>query len=132
VRYPLLAALLRRDDGDGVAALLDGIGDEGSLARVYTRALIGFRRCGANHPEVEALGRGALAANPYVPMLLILGSPLSRPHLYAAMGGPDDAADFVLHYGEAWRATRGAVSWIVDLAGLEPPPASTSGSKTRR
>jgi hypothetical protein len=131
-RYPLLAALLRRNDGDGVAALLEAIGEEGSLAWVYTRALLGFRTHGGDHPEVEALGRGALAANPYVPMLLILGSPLSRPHLYSAMGGPDDAADFVLHYGEAWRATRGAVSWIADLAGLEPPPAPTSGSKPRR
>ncbi len=124
VRYPLLAALLRLDDDEGVATLLEAIGEEGSLAWVYTRALIGFRRRGGDHPEVEALGRGALAANPYVPTLLTLGSPVSRPALFVAMGGPDDAADFVLHYGDAWRATLGAVAWLV---GLARPEAAAGG-----
>jgi hypothetical protein len=132
VRYPLLAALLRRADDDGVVALLEAIGEEGSLAWVYTRALMAFRKHGGDHPEVEALGRAALAANPYVPILLASGLPLSQPHLNSAMGGPEDAADFVLHYGDAWRATPGAAPWIADLAGLELPPAEKRRSKPRR
>jgi len=131
-RYPLLAALLRQDDNDGVAALLQAIGEEGSLAWVYTRALMAFRRRGGDHPEVEALGRAALAANPHVPALLASGLPVSRPHLHSEMGGPEDAADFVLDYGDAWRSTRGAVLWIAQLAGLELPPAAGKRSKPRR
>ena len=131
-RYPLLAALLRQDDDDGVATLLAAIGEEGSLAWVYTRALMAFRRDGGDHPEVDALGQWALAANPHVPRLLASGVPLSRPHLYSAMGGPEDAAAFVLHYGDAWRATLGAVPWIANLAGLElPPPGGRRSRKPR-
>jgi tetratricopeptide (TPR) repeat protein len=130
-RYPLLAALLRRDDKDSVAALLETIGEEGSLAWVYTRALMAFRGRGDDHPEVEALGRAALAANPHVPTLLASGLPLSRPHPHSAMGGPEDAADFVLHYGGSWRETPGAVKWIADLAGFELPPAGKRRSKPR-
>jgi tetratricopeptide (TPR) repeat protein len=130
-RYPLLAALLRKGDDDGVATLLEAIGEEGSLAWVYTRALMAFRRHGGDHPEVAELGRGALAANPYVPKLLASGLHLSRPHLHSAMGGPEDAASFVLHYGDAWRATPGAASWIVELAGVEWWPARGKPSKPR-
>jgi tetratricopeptide (TPR) repeat protein len=118
VRYRLLAALLRRNDDDGVASLLETIDEEGSLAWVYTRALMAFRKYGGDRPEVAELGQRALAANPHVPVLLVSSLPLSRPHLHSAMGGPEDAADFVLHYGGAWRATPGAVAWIAQLARL--------------
>lgn len=126
-RYPLLAALWRQGDDVGVAQLLESIGDEGSAAWAYSRALTAFRRRGAAGAETEPLGRLALAANPHVPKLLALDLPLSEPNLEAAMGGPEEAADFVLRYGGAWRVTEGAVAWILGLAADE---ARTDSHKT--
>jgi len=124
VRYMLLAALLRGDDIAGAKKLLASYGRDGGTDWVYTRVLLAYRDGNAATPATGRLVRDALMTNGWVAGILCRRErPVFRDDGYITVGGPDEATDHVVHFGEAWRKTPGAVAWLESLAFPSAPPA---------
>ncbi len=118
MRYVLMAALLQRMDFDAVRALLDRYGDEDSMQFSLTRALLLFREGG----DAQACVAQATEWNKHVVPMLTGQVALIRPDLdMMIVGGPDEAAQYVIEYGSAWRKTDGALGWLAKAAADLPP-----------
>lgn len=112
IRYVLAGHLLERNDMAALKELLAQYQDDGSAMWLYTQALVAFRE---KRPDADRLAQEACRANAHVPRILA-GSrrPVSTSHGYITMGGEDEASDYVADNGEAWRATPGAIEWLVE------------------
>ncbi|MBV8457386.1 MAG: tetratricopeptide repeat protein [Acetobacteraceae bacterium] len=121
IRYLLLACLLRRDDEEGVKALLSSYGDEWSAQWLYTRALMAYRDGKAADAETLKLVREAWSVNEHVPGILAGNRPpVVSTSSFVTLGGADEATEYVHECGPAWKATPGAVAWLIGLVANLP------------
>ena len=51
---------------------------------------------------------------------------------YVTMGGPDEATDYVLEFGKAWKDTPGAIAWLLDTAGSAMPKHTRAKKHTTK
>ena len=118
IRYLLLAALVRRDAVPEVRKLLSSYVDDGSANWVYTQALMAFREGAATRPATLKLLKDARASNTHVAGILAgTKPPVFNNSGYITMGGADEATDYVMEFGKAWKDTPGAIAWLVDAIG---------------
>lgn len=122
VRYPLVLALLERGDDAELRDLLDRYADDAGIAMTYTRALVAFRD---RDPQAPDLVADAMRSNHHVPAILS-GAKRGKPSTneLLMMGGADEATWYVSEAGNAWRATDGAVAWLVELAASVRPDST--------
>ncbi|MDR3531931.1 MAG: hypothetical protein P4L90_15455 [Rhodopila sp.] len=122
IRYVLAALLLGRDDVAALKELLAAYEEDGSAVWCYTRALLAFRDGGASGEEALKLAQLAWHSNEHVPGILAGKKPaLLSPSGFITVGGPDEAADYVLMFGPAWRRTEGAIAWLTAVTSALPP-----------
>jgi len=109
IRYVLATGLLRLDRTQELKELLNEY-DEGSCDFAYTKALLAYRD---GDDEAEELARYAWNCNRHVPG--ILSGRVARAKLggYITVGGEDEATTYIDENGFAWKATPGAVAWLV-------------------
>jgi tetratricopeptide (TPR) repeat protein len=118
IRYLLATALLAREDIAGLKVLLNQYEEDGSAAWVYTLALIAYRE---QDPRCSEIVQEAWESNLHVPAMLAGFKRLTPSRDgYISMGGEDEATAYVEENGAAWRATPGAIEWLVERsAGLK-------------
>jgi tetratricopeptide (TPR) repeat protein len=112
-RYVLLNWLLMLDAPDQIEALLAQYDDDVSAVWTYGRALNAFRREGDTH-DSRRLRANARKWNPHVPAYLSGKRRLPRelPELIG-MGDESEAIACASEQMAAWRATPGALDWLV-------------------
>jgi tetratricopeptide (TPR) repeat protein len=121
IRYVLLACMLRRDDREGVKALLSSYGDEWSVHWLYTRALVAYRDGKAAEPATLKLVQEAWSVNEHVPGILAGNQPPAvSASSFVTLGGADEATEYVHECGPAWKATPGAIAWLTALVANLP------------
>ena len=112
IRHVLAGHLLARND---IAALKELIGryeEDNDATWLYTRVLLAFRQ---NDAEAGQLAEAAWHSNRHVPGVLSgRTAPVRSVDGYITMGGEDEAAEYVAQNGALWRATPGAVEWLVE------------------
>ncbi|MFQ5702303.1 MAG: hypothetical protein ACE5HU_10720, partial [Acidobacteriota bacterium] len=112
LRYRLIPALLELGRDEEALRLLERFDDEGSAIIRYCRALLEFRRAG-DAPSARGRLANALQANAHVPKYL-LGRKTIPPRLpeVFSYGGEDEAVLCVLEIRDAWKRSRGALTWL--------------------
>jgi tetratricopeptide (TPR) repeat protein len=110
VRYTLLPQLLRTGRDVEAARLLKQY-DEESANWAYAQALLAFRLSGPSAAAKRELHR-ALRINRHVPELLASGGAIPTPPHYA-IGSIEEAFCCAVELRAAYRATAGAVEWIL-------------------
>lgn len=119
VRYSLVLALLRHGGDEEIRDLLDRYDDDAGIVVTYTRTLLAFRD---RKPDASDLLAEAVRSNRHVPAVLTRTKRgKSSTNGLLTMGGVDEATWYVREAGDAWRATDGAVGWLVELAATVPP-----------
>lgn len=117
IRYLLAAALMKAGERVALAKLFKKYKTDCCADWLYSRALLAFQE-GGESEEANTLALQALQSNTHVPAMLA-GKTKAKPNMmsgYVTMGGADEAASYVEHWGEAWRATEGAVAWLKRIA----------------
>ncbi len=116
IRYLLAATLMQQEDFAALKALFKKYKDDSSAEWLYSRALIAFRDAGESE-AANVLGLKALHANAHVAAALA-GKSKSKPRKddYITMGGVDEAAYYLEHWGKAWRSTDGAIDWLLRIS----------------
>lgn len=119
IRYLLAGYLLALGLTAALKQLLGQFEDDGTAMWLYTRALLAFRE---ESPEADSLAGAAWSENSYVPEILSGRRPLvaSRDG-YVTLGGEDEAGEYVRDNGAAWRATPGAIEWLVRVTSAMVP-----------
>jgi tetratricopeptide (TPR) repeat protein len=113
VRYAFLNALLLTRREDEVETLLRQFEDEPTALWQYGQCLWTFRREGDSPASRQRL-RAALRSNRHVPDYLGGGREWAGPSPASyAMRSREEAVICVEELGEAWRATPGAMDWLV-------------------
>lgn len=106
--------LLEQGELDKLEQLLRSYPDEPSATWRYSWTLLSFRREGGS---VAAWGylSAALKRNAFVPDYLLGKRTLPKTiSVQQQAGGRGEAQDYVRGYGQAWRATPGALDWLRD------------------
>jgi tetratricopeptide (TPR) repeat protein len=112
VRYLLLEELVVAGRDDEAVALLQRYPDDVAAEWRFTWALIDFRQ--GRLEDADRRLAAALDYNPAVALMVAAGEgPLPMVGPTARLGGPDEAAGYAEAFGDAWRATPGAVEWLV-------------------
>jgi tetratricopeptide (TPR) repeat protein len=132
IRDVLAALLLKRQDIAALKELLAAYEEDGSVVWTYTQALLAFRDGGVSDENALKLAQKAWKANEYVPGLLAARKPATPGRGgFMLVGGPDEAACYVLEFGAAWHTTDGAVAWLTNVtAALPPKPRPAFGPKS--
>ncbi len=121
VRYSLVDLLLDLDRDDDVIELLKQYKGDWTAVWQYTRALLKFRRYGASDKAVRAL-REALSQNPHVPPYLTGHQRIpNRLPEYMGLGDEREAVHYAAAHLNHWRRTPGAVEWLKERVGAQPP-----------
>jgi tetratricopeptide (TPR) repeat protein len=110
VRYLALAWYPVLDNWKRVEKILAAYSEDNGLECSYARCLDAFR---CKREPLTYLEQ-AIAANPYVPDLL-LGEkrrPPDRSDGYVTLGSPDHAQSYVDDNRDAWNAVPGALAWL--------------------
>lgn len=115
IRYVLLAWLLRIHDDAGVNEILR-VHDDGSTFMSYTKALMAFRKS-ADSSRARRAAIAAWECNQHVAKLLLSNSVRYEDSGYYSLGHEDEAAYYVMEYGQAWKQTSGAVDWLFEVTG---------------
>lgn len=112
IRYLLMPCLIELGRDDEAEELYGNFADEDSASRLYSRALLDFRREG-DSPAAERALRNALEFNPYVPEYIT-----GRCHLPkvipddSSLGDREEAVVYASENLPAWKATRGGREWM--------------------
>lgn len=114
IRYVLLNCLLERGDMRAVKRLLAQYKGECSTQWCYTRLLLAYRDGKTATKATQTLVKEAWAENPHVPDILA-GTAKPRPSKDGLMvvGSPEEATNYIDGCGDAWRATPGAIDWLM-------------------
>lgn len=113
IRYVLAGHLLDLGDTVALKKLIKKYAEDGSAAWLYTQALLAFQDKDA---DADQIAKDAWQANDHVPAVLAGTQPLvTSRNGYITMGGKDEAAYYVEEYGDAWKATPGAVEWLASV-----------------
>lgn len=87
---------------------------------------------GVTLEDVREFAAAAVDYNPAVALMVAAGKgPLSMVGPTVRLGGPDEAAGYAEAFGDAWRATPGAVEWLVHT-GVARVRRAPKGPKGRR
>ena len=122
IRDLLAACLLAIGDDAGLARLLQHYAEDAGTTWCYTKTLLSFRTGGDGKPARARLAE-ALESNAHVPAYLAGDKKVPRAlPAYVTSGGEDEAAEYARAYGMAWKATPGAVEWLVLASGKQVPP----------
>jgi tetratricopeptide (TPR) repeat protein len=118
IRYVLANCLLRENDDQALAKLLDQYKDDAMAEWLYTRALMLFRREGAGRKANAAL-RKALKQNQFVPAYLLGKKRLPRqlPD-YIGFGDENEAVSYTAGARDQWLKIPGALEWLSSEAGI--------------
>ena len=117
IRYILAVCLLEDKRDDELEKLLSLNANDGMAMLKYARALLAFRREGANREAARYLQQ-AVKANPHVPAY-ILGQkriPKERPP-HIDWGGEREAAYVAAEIKHIWWQEDGAIHWLCNNAG---------------
>jgi tetratricopeptide (TPR) repeat protein len=119
IRYQFAGCLFEANCDEELEKHLIDHGDDHSAALLYTRALLLFRRHGANNLATQALLK-AYQANFYVPLFLsdVVEMP-DEPPMSIGYGDDSEAIAYVMDSDYMWAGTPGAMSWMADM--LEAP-----------
>jgi hypothetical protein len=120
--------LVRTGRDDEALALMRQYPDDVAAEWQFTWALVDFRQ--GRLEEADKRLAAALDYNPAVPLMLAAGKgPLPMPGPTVMLGGPDEAAGYAEAFGDAWRATPGAVEWLMraGIAQARRPPKGRRG-----
>lgn len=124
IRYWLIHCLLALRRLDDVEQLFEEYDKEPTANFAYPRALTTFLKEGPT-PKANLHLRQVFDLNPHLPAYL-LGEkrmPRNLPDHYG-MGDENEAILYVRHFGEHWRETAGALSWLRNVR--EQPPVRGS------
>ncbi len=116
IRYLLLTCLISTSQYAAARVLIKEHEGEVSTDWTYTRTLLEFIENGDN-PASQAHRKLALAANKYVPAYLTGRRKLPAfPFEYIRIGEESEAVNYVLENRAVWRATPGAIAWLLKAA----------------
>jgi tetratricopeptide (TPR) repeat protein len=122
VRYLLFDWLLRLGRDTDVASLMKEYRDDEGTEWLWSVALATFRTTGDGAASRGALAR-AMSANRHVAAYLAGRKRLPRNlPAFVSMGGADEAASYAEEAVETWKATPGAIAWLVDQLGASSQP----------
>ena len=130
VRCLLLEGLVRAGRDEEALALLRQYENDVAAEWRFTWALFDFRQ--GRQADADRRLSEALDYNPTVPLMLTAGkglSPMTGPTV--RLGGPDEAAGYAEAFGDAWRATPGAMEWLMraGIARATQAPKRRGGRK---
>jgi tetratricopeptide (TPR) repeat protein len=106
--------LLATGNDDGADALLKRYKDDDFSVHAYAKALLLFRRHGADSKRARAALQKARERNPFVDELLLRPVRPQAPPTYSP-GQESEAAWVASCLGAAFDATPGAIDWLVDV-----------------
>ena len=113
IRYLLLTCLMSTSQYAGARELIKEYEGDVSADWAYTRTLLAFIENG-DSPVSRTHRKTAIATNKYVPAYLSGRRKLPAfPFEYIQMGDKSEAVNYVLDSRAFWRATRGAVAWLL-------------------
>ena len=113
IRYLLLTCLMSTSQYAGARELIKEYEGDVSADWAYTRTLLAFIENG-DSPVSRTHRKTAIATNKYVPAYLSGRRKLPVfPFEYIQMGDKSEAVNYVLDNRAFWRATRGAVAWLL-------------------
>lgn len=113
IRYLLLTCLISTSQFAAARELIKEHEDEISTNWTYTRTLLEFIENG-DTPASRAHRRIAVAANKYVPAYISGRRKLpALPFEYIRIGDKSEAVNYVLENRAVWRATPGAIAWLL-------------------
>ena len=113
IRYLLLTCLMSTSQYAGARELIKEYEGDVSADWAYTRTLLAFIENG-DSPVSRTHRKTAIATNKYVPAYLSGQRKLPAfPFEYIQMGDKSEAVNYVLDSRAFWRATRGAVAWLL-------------------
>jgi tetratricopeptide (TPR) repeat protein len=129
MRFALLGVLLNLDAFEAAKALIGEYPGDGSLCWSYGRALIGFQEGRQDEAETLESVRDALIANSHVERILAGKAALVIGRSPCVVSGSaQEASDYVLTHGRAWRKLPGAVDWLIAAASAVKPESSKASS----
>jgi tetratricopeptide (TPR) repeat protein len=116
IRYTLVHLLLETDNDAALEKLLEAYEGDVSATWFYSKALLTFRREGANKGATKLL-KDAIAFNPFVVDLLtgVIELPDEMPS-YITIGDQSEAAEYALGAAVSWLGTGGAIEWLSEVA----------------
>ena len=113
IRYLLLTCLMSTSQYAGARELIKEYEGDVSADWAYTRTLLAFIENG-DSPVSRTHRKTAIATNKYVPAYLSGRRKLPVfPFEYIQIGDKSEAVNYVLDSRAFWRATRGAVAWLL-------------------
>jgi tetratricopeptide (TPR) repeat protein len=114
-RYTLLEALVGAGRSDEAVRLLEQYADDASAVWMFTWALIEFRS--GRREAAGARLADALKWNEFVPEILAIPVAALPPGSSTiTLGGAAEAVEYARGFGEFWRETPGAMTWISETA----------------
>ncbi len=116
VRDEVIPLLIELEKLDEASVILERYEEDALASAAYNRALLAFRQSGDTRQAQGVLDK-ALKANKHVPKLLCGKQRMPKPLPdYYGIGDVNEAVFYVFNSLSAWKATPGAIDWMVEHA----------------
>jgi len=113
IRDLLMPRLIEMERDEEAEALFNEYLDDGMASRIYSRALLDFRKMGDSEISRKSLA-AAVKKNKHIPAYLLgrKKMPRSLPEYYSP-GAETEAVFYTKENLEAWKITPGALDWLI-------------------
>jgi tetratricopeptide (TPR) repeat protein len=113
IRDLLMPRLIEMERDEEAEALFNEYLDDGMASRIYSRALLDFRKMGDSEISRKSLA-AAVKKNKHIPAYLLgrKKMPRSLPEYYSP-GAETEAVFYTKENLEAWKTTPGALEWLL-------------------
>jgi tetratricopeptide (TPR) repeat protein len=113
IRDLLMPRLIEMERDEEAEALFNEYLDDGMASRIYSRALLDFRKMGDSEISRKSLA-AAVKKNKHIPAYLLgrKKMPQSLPEYYSP-GAETEAVFYTKENLEAWKITPGALEWLL-------------------
>jgi tetratricopeptide (TPR) repeat protein len=113
IRDLLMPRLIEMERDEEAEALFNEYLDDGMASRIYSRALLDFRKMGDSEISRKSLA-AAVKKNKHIPAYLLgrKKMPRSLPEYYSP-GAETEAVFYTKENLEAWKITPGALEWLL-------------------